>query len=69
MDILVTLKALIAGASAASLIAMAFMAITPATWFIAFTGVSLTWLFGEGIVKSAVNLMKAGIVSKENNGK
>jgi hypothetical protein len=50
MDILVTLKALIAGASAASLIAMAFMAITPATWFIAFTGVSLTWLYQRKIM-------------------
>ncbi len=65
IDILVALKASIAGASAASLIAMAFLAITPATWFIAFTGISLTWLFGEGVVKSAVNLMKAGITSKE----
>ena len=64
MDILIALKASIAGASASALIVMAFLAMTPATWFIAFTGISLTWLFGEGVVKNAFSTMKAGMASR-----
>ena len=66
MDLLIVLKASIAGASAASLIAMAFLSMTPVTWFIGFTGVALTWLFGEGVVKTAFNTMKNGIMASRN---
>lgn len=60
MDFLIAVKSVVATASAASLIAMAFLAITPAIWFIAFTGLSLTWLFGEGAVKNTVSYIKNG---------
>ena len=57
-------KTVVAGLSAISLIAMAFLLITPAAWFLAFTGITLTWLFGEGVVKTAFTAYKDGLRGK-----
>ena len=58
MDITVAIKTVIGVACSASLIAMAFLSMTPAVWFLTFCSIPIAWLFGEGIVKAGVKLVR-----------
>jgi hypothetical protein len=69
MSFIIFVKLMISSASAASLIAMAFLSITPSLWFLTFAVGTLVWLFGEGIAKGAVNIVKGNNVDGTVNEK
>jgi len=61
-------KTIIAAWCAASLIVMAFIAMTPATWFLSFCAVPLAWLFGESIVKTGIKMIKGKPMDTPDKG-